>query len=349
VLDLEDLLTTRWENAAAIQAYAPLPRPGGNPARDGPAGFTATLRPYQQQGVDWLQHLRAHGLGGFLADDMGLGKTAQTIAHIVIEQAAGRLDRPALIVVPTSLVTNWTAELAKFAPHLRVAVLHGLDRHARRAELAGIHVVITTYTVLARDIEAMKLLPGIWWCWTRRRRSKAPTPRPPSAVCQLDTTPPAVPVRHADREQFAGALVQFAFLMPGLLGDRPGFAKRFRTPIEKNNDAVRRRAADPPHQTVHAAPHEIRGRDRPAARNTRSCAASPWPRNSANLYETIRATLHDKVREQHRRTQCRAEPHRRARRAAQAAPGLLRPATGQAAVGPRGWWRPPASSTICWR
>ena len=52
-----------------------------------------------------------NGLGGFLADDMGLGKTAQTIAHIVIEQAEGRLDRPALIVVPTSLVPNWTAEL----------------------------------------------------------------------------------------------------------------------------------------------------------------------------------------------------------------------------------------------
>ncbi len=114
-----------------------------------PASFTATLRPYQQEGVDWLQHLRAVGLNGFLADDMGLGKTAQTIAHIVIEQTEGRLDRPALIVVPTSLVTNWTAELVKFAPHLRVAVLHGLDRHERRTELAGIHVVITTYTVLA--------------------------------------------------------------------------------------------------------------------------------------------------------------------------------------------------------
>jgi SNF2 family DNA or RNA helicase len=128
------------------------------PAVKIPAGFTATLRPYQQHGVDWLQHLRAQGLGGFLADDMGLGKTAQTIAHIVIEQAADRLDRPALIVVPTSLVANWTAELAKFAPHLRVVVLHGGERHARRAELADIHVAITTYTVLARDIEEMKLL-----------------------------------------------------------------------------------------------------------------------------------------------------------------------------------------------
>ncbi len=64
---------------------------------------------------------------------MGLGKTAQTIAHIAIEEDAGRLDRPALVVVPTSLVPNWTAELTRFAPHLRVAVLHGLDRHERGA------------------------------------------------------------------------------------------------------------------------------------------------------------------------------------------------------------------------
>ncbi len=91
------------------------------------------LRPYQQQGVDWLQHLRAHGLGGFLADDMGLGKTAQTIAHIVIEEAAGRLDRPVLVVVPTSLVPNWTAELGQVraAPARRGAARPRPPRAAR--------------------------------------------------------------------------------------------------------------------------------------------------------------------------------------------------------------------------
>ena len=95
VLDLEDLLTTRWENAAAIAAYAQRYRVAAEIAPvTVPAHFTATLRPYQQHGVNWLQHLRAHGMSGFLADDMGLGKTAQTIAHIVIEQAEGRLDRP---------------------------------------------------------------------------------------------------------------------------------------------------------------------------------------------------------------------------------------------------------------
>lgn len=60
----------------------------------------ATLRPYQQQGLNWLQFLRAHGLAGVLADDMGLGKTLQTLAHIQVEKDAGRLTCPALVIAP---------------------------------------------------------------------------------------------------------------------------------------------------------------------------------------------------------------------------------------------------------
>ncbi len=339
VLDLEDLLTTRWENAAAIQAYAERFRgPADIPTVTVPASFTATLRAYQQHGVDWLQHLRAHGLGGFLADDMGLGKTAQTIAHIVIEQAEGRLVRPALIVVPTSLVTNWTAELTKFAPHLRVAVLHGADRHARRAELAGIHVVITTYTVLARDIEAMKLLKWHLVVLDEAQVIKSPDAKATRAVCQLDTSHrlclSGTPIENNLQELWS----EFAFLMPGLLGARKAFAKRFRTPIEKNNDASRR--------------VQLIRRIRPfLLRRTKAEVASDLPPKHTilrrinlapeqrELYETIRGTLYDKVREQiAERTAC-AKPHRRARRAAEAAPGLLRSAAGEAALCPC-WWRP---------
>jgi SNF2 family DNA or RNA helicase len=107
VLDLEDLVTTRWQDGATIAAHVARFRNVADiPDVPVPPSFTASLRPYQQQGVNWLQHLREGGLGGLLADDMGLGKTAQTIAHIAIEEAAGRMDRPALVVVPTSLVPN---------------------------------------------------------------------------------------------------------------------------------------------------------------------------------------------------------------------------------------------------
>ena len=298
VLDLEDLLTTRFENAAAIEAYAARYRGEVDiPPVVVPPSFTAVLRPYQQHGVDWLQHLRAQGLGGFLADDMGLGKTAQTIAHIVIEHAEGRLDRPALIVVPTSLVANWTAELTKFAAHLRVVVLHGLDRHARRTELDGIHVVITTYTVLARDVDEMKLLPWHLVVLDEAQVIKSPDAKATKAVCQLDTRHrlclSGTPIENNLQELWS----EFAFLMPGLLGDRKGFARRFRTPIEKNNDAVRR--------------VQLIRRIKPfLLRRTKFEVATDLPPKHTilrridlgveqrELYETIRATLHDKVREQ---------------------------------------------------
>ena len=298
VLDLEDLLPTRWENAAAIEAYAERFRGAAavEPATVPPT-FTATLRPYQQQGVNWLQHLRGHGLGGFLADDMGLGKTAQTIAHIAIEHADGRLDRPALVVVPTSLVANWRAELAKFAPHLRVTVLHGLDRHEKRSELDGVHVVITTYTVLARDVEEMKLIPWHIVVLDEAQVIKSPDSKATKAVCQLETRHrlclSGTPIENNLQEMWS----EFAFLMPGLLGDRKGFAKRFRTPIEKNGDPVRRmqlvRRIRP--FLLRRTKFEVATDLPPKTTILRRVNLAPEQRE---LYETIRGTLHDTVREQ---------------------------------------------------
>ena len=73
-----------------------------------PGGLAITLRLYQLEGLAWLQYLRAQRLGGILADDMGLGKTAQALAHVLAEKEAGRLTRPALVVVPTSLPVSYT-------------------------------------------------------------------------------------------------------------------------------------------------------------------------------------------------------------------------------------------------
>ena len=298
IVDLEELLTARYQNAAAIEQYC-------NKFREEPVlehveippEFSITLRPYQQHGVDWLQHLRANQLGAFLADDMGLGKTAQTIAHICVEHAAGRLDRPALIVVPTSLVPNWTNELTKFAPHLKVMILHGIDRHERRAEIDQFQVVITTYTVLARDIEEMSELAWHIVVLDEAQAIKSPDAKATRAVCQLNTKHrlclSGTPIENNLEELWS----QFAFLMPGLLGDRKGFTKRFRTPIEKREDNTRRL--------------QLVRRIRPfILRRTKSEVATELPpkhtilrritlsQTQRELYETIRATLYDKVREQ---------------------------------------------------
>lgn len=72
-----------------------------------PKTLKATLRDYQTEGLSWMQFLREYHLAGILADDMGLGKTLQTLSHILLEKEAGRLTKPALVVAPTSLMSNW--------------------------------------------------------------------------------------------------------------------------------------------------------------------------------------------------------------------------------------------------
>jgi superfamily II DNA or RNA helicase len=295
VLDLEDVLATRWQSGAAIAAKVARFRAAPVIAEAAlPPGFTATLRPYQQQGVNWLQHLRENELGGLLADDMGLGKTAQTIAHIAIEEHAGRLDRPALIIVPTSLVPNWSAELARFAPNLRVMVLHGLDRHERRNDLSNTHVVITTYTVLTRDIAEMAELNWHMVVLDEAQAIKNATSKTTHAVCRLKTSHrlslSGTPIENNLGELWA----HFAFLMPGLLGARKDFGTRYRAPIEKEGDPVRQR--------------QLSLRIRPfIMRRTKSAVATELPPKHTilrritlapeqrELYDTMRAAMHDKV------------------------------------------------------
>ncbi|MDD2705471.1 MAG: DEAD/DEAH box helicase, partial [Acidocella sp.] len=298
VLELEDVLTTSWQNAADIEAY--VERFRGEPEIIPvvvPDTFKGSLRPYQQQGVDWLQHLASHGLGGFLADDMGLGKTAQTIANICVEHAEGRLTAPALIIVPTSLVANWSAELTKFAPHLNVVVLHGLERHEKRERLEDVHVVVTTYTVLTRDIEAMKHLPWHLVVLDEAQAIKSPEARATRAVCQLKTTNKlclsGTPIENNLDELWS----QFAFLMPGLLGDRRGFTKRFRTPIEKNGDPVCRAQLVQRIQPfiLRRTKSEVATELPPKHTILRRITLAPDQRE---LYETIRGTLYETVREQ---------------------------------------------------
>ena len=84
---------------------------------------------------------------------MGLGKTVQTLAHILVEKREGRLDRPCLVVCPTSVVPNWLAEAARFAPELRVLSLHGADRAERFGEIGDADLVLTTYALLSRDAD----------------------------------------------------------------------------------------------------------------------------------------------------------------------------------------------------
>ncbi|MBZ9634137.1 DEAD/DEAH box helicase [Clostridium sp. FP1] len=115
-----------------------------------PEDLKATLREYQINGFKWLKSLSSLGFGGILADEMGLGKTIQTIAFLLSEE-----NKKSIIISPTSLVYNWKAELEKFAPSLKVGIVHGdkSQRHELIHNLLDYDVILTTYGTLRMDIE----------------------------------------------------------------------------------------------------------------------------------------------------------------------------------------------------
>ncbi len=230
-----------WRGGEALRDLGRMLREAGDtiPRAPVPASFRGTLRPYQQQGVDWLQFLRGAGLGGVLADDMGLGKTIQTLAHLAIEKAAKRLARPALIVCPTSLIPNWTAEAARFAPRLRVLALHGLARKERFADIPDHDLVLTTYPLLARDHAILTAQD-----WHVVVLDEAQTIKNPNA----ETTRQALRLKAGQRICLSGTPLQnhlgelwslFDFLAPGFLGNQKSFRSRYRMPIEKHGDEER--------------------------------------------------------------------------------------------------------------
>jgi len=210
-----------------------------------PPGLKATLRPYQLQGLAWLQGLRRSALGGILADDMGLGKTLQTLAHLALEHESGRAEHPSLVVCPTSLLANWSAEARRFAPSLRVVILHGADRADRRSEADGADIVLTTYPLLARD-EA--------WLVERRWHllvlDEAQTLKNSRAQARSVTARMAAAHRVAltgtPMENHLGEIWSLVdLLQPGLLGTEARFARRVRAPIERGgNVALRERLSD---------------------------------------------------------------------------------------------------------
>jgi SNF2 family DNA or RNA helicase len=206
-----------------------------------PEGLGITLRPYQLHGVAWLQYLRQHHLGGIPADDMGLGKTAQALAHLLLEKQAGRLDRPALAVLPTSLLFNWEAEARRIAPGLRVLSLQGADRASDQQRIAEHDLVLTSYALLWRDIAALQGHEFHLLILDEAQAVKNPASRTAAAVRKLRA-------RHrlcltgTPLENHLGELwTQFDFLMPGFLGDARSFGRIWRTPIEVNGETARAR------------------------------------------------------------------------------------------------------------
>lgn len=204
-----------------------------------PASFRGELRRYQREGLRWLQALRHSQLGGVLADDMGLGKTVQIIAHLLVEQEAGRLQHPALLVVPTSLVFNWIDELARFAPTLPCINFTGPGRAARLAELPGSPLILTTYALLPTELPALESLECSMLILDEAQWIKNPLTQTARAVRRLRATH-RLAVTGTPLENHLGELwAHLDAVVPGLLGDYRTFHRTFRVPIERHQDDTR--------------------------------------------------------------------------------------------------------------
>ncbi len=229
---------------AGLAALAQRLRIAGGPASLPPqlmaeVGLGLQLRPYQLHGVAWLQYLREQHLAGILADDMGLGKTAQVLAHLLIEKHAGRLDQPALIVLPTSLIANWQAEAARCAPTLRVLTLQGAARAQDFAKMSGHHIVFTTYPLLWRDVDALQAQPWHLLILDEAQMVKNAASRAATALRQIKARH-RLCVTGTPLENHLGELwAHFDFLMPGFLGDHRSFTRIWRKPIEINGETLR--------------------------------------------------------------------------------------------------------------
>jgi len=122
-----------------------------------PKGINATLRPYQQRGFSWIYRNAQIGFGSVLADDMGLGKTLQVIATIQKFKEEGMLENEKILVVsPTGLITNWQAEVQKFAPSLQTSIYHGTHRNLEKQN--GYDILLTSYGIARSDADKLKKL-----------------------------------------------------------------------------------------------------------------------------------------------------------------------------------------------
>ncbi|MFZ0526159.1 MAG: DEAD/DEAH box helicase [Xanthobacteraceae bacterium] len=223
-----------WSQTVAgpwlAQTLAELRQPDGLLRVDPGRSLHGTLRAYQHAGVQWLHLLARLGLGACLADDMGLGKTIQVLSLLLVlkgDEAGKR--KPSLLVAPASLLANWAAEISRFAPSLRAAVIHPSAMPAEQsgaagaADLTAVDLVITSYGFLARAV----WLGEIAWNLVvidEAQAIKNPVAKQTKRVKQLKANA-RIALTGTPIENRLGDLWSiFDFINPGLLGSSKQFS-----------------------------------------------------------------------------------------------------------------------------
>lgn len=217
-----------WTNRAARQS-------GEMRLQAPPLGaLEEVLRPYQKHGVAWLHFLRQNNFGGILADEMGLGKTLQTLAFL---NTAIRGGRPSLIVCPTSLVSNWASEAAKWTPALKTLALHGPKRREQFAEIAKSDLVITSYALIRRDADVYRDVEFDTVVLDEAQHIKNRQTQNAQAVKAVRAEHRLVLTGTPLENSVLDLWSIFDFLMPGYLGSANDFKERYEVPIVREKSA----------------------------------------------------------------------------------------------------------------
>ncbi|MFH0902600.1 MAG: DEAD/DEAH box helicase [Pseudomonadota bacterium] len=234
----ESIFSEQWERFLQSLANA-----SGVPCLTTPTGFGGVLRPYQERGLSWLSFFVEHGIGGCLADDMGLGKTVQVLA-LLLHRRHQRLPTTSLaanlVICPTSVVTNWAREAARFTPDLRVYVHQGparmRDEQSFVERVKTSDLVVTSWALARYD---SALLEKVDWDLTvvdEAQNMKSPKAEQTRAVKSLRARArlalTGTPIENRLRDLWS----IYDFLNPGLLGGRTRFARAFATPIRAGSD-----------------------------------------------------------------------------------------------------------------
>ena len=234
-LGVVDEQLARWRDGLARLAAARPPVPV-----DVPAGLDATLRDYQHDGLNWLSFLWDNELGGVLADDMGLGKTVQTLA--LIARVTAQAPRKFLVVAPTSVVTNWVAECAKFTPGLTAVPVTSTQSRSGSPlseRAAGADIVVTSYALLRIDFPAYSEIDWAGVILDEAQFVKNHKSKVHQCVRRLDARFKLAITGTPMENNLMELWSLLSITAPGLFPSPAAFTDYFAKPIEANGDADR--------------------------------------------------------------------------------------------------------------
>lgn len=287
----------RWVGGEHVQALAEkLANFSGIKAVSVPDGLNAELRDYQREGLNWLMFLNEYGFSGVLADDMGLGKTVQALAYLLYKKQHQLLTLPAMVICPTSLVSNWLNEATKFTPDLKVLVLHGVARHQFFKDINDYDLVVTTYPLVARDFKMFLEYSFSDLILDEAQTIKNPLAKMTKSIKQIDAKQ-RLCLTGTPMENHLGELWSlFDFLMPGFLGSYSTFNRVYRKGIEsEGNPQIQQWLIQKTKPFLLRRTKDEVAKELPA--KTEIIHTIALQNDQRTLYESIRITMEAKVRD----------------------------------------------------